>query len=87
LCHEDTSVTGQTFEVGGGYITRVRYQRANGIFVSPEENTPEFIAENKDKIFENFENGYAPQTAEDAYKPILKQVIGMQLKSMIFTFR
>jgi non-homologous end joining protein Ku len=81
LCHEDTSVTGQTFEVGGGYVTRVRYQRAVGMILSPSENTPEFIAENKEKIFEQFEGGFSPDSADDAYKPILKQIIANQLKS------
>jgi 3-hydroxyacyl-CoA dehydrogenase/3a,7a,12a-trihydroxy-5b-cholest-24-enoyl-CoA hydratase len=80
LCHADTTHNGQTFEVGGGYITRVRYQRAKGVIVSPSENTPEFIAANAKKIFEDFEHSFSPERADDAYKPILKQIITNQLK-------
>lgn len=44
LCHADTNETGQVFEVGGGYIHRVRNEFSRGLHVPDEQNTAENIA-------------------------------------------
>jgi hypothetical protein len=32
LCHESSQENGQLFEIGGGYIAKIRWQRAEGSF-------------------------------------------------------
>ena len=44
LCHADTGETGGVFEVGGGYIHRVRNELSNGLHLPGEEHTAENIA-------------------------------------------
>ena len=44
LCHEDTEETGGVFEVGGGYVHRVRNELSNGLHLPGEEHTAENIA-------------------------------------------
>ena len=44
LCHEDTSETGGVFEVGGGYIHRVRNELSNGLHLPGDDHTAENIA-------------------------------------------
>ena len=44
LCHEATEETGGVFEVGGGYIHRVRNELSNGLHLPEEEHTAENIA-------------------------------------------
>jgi NAD(P)-dependent dehydrogenase (short-subunit alcohol dehydrogenase family) len=45
LCHEDTSETGGVFEVGGGYIHRVRNELSRGLHLPGDDHTAENIAE------------------------------------------
>ncbi|MEM7097637.1 MAG: SDR family NAD(P)-dependent oxidoreductase [Pseudomonadota bacterium] len=44
LCHAETQETGGVFEVGGGYIHRVRNQLSNGLHLPDGEHTAENIA-------------------------------------------
>ncbi|RHY28025.1 hypothetical protein DYB32_006326 [Aphanomyces invadans] len=50
LCHEDCAVSGHVYEVGAGWVSRVRWQRSNGVVISPNEMTLDAIAANLDKI-------------------------------------
>ncbi len=43
LCHENTAETGGVFEVGGGYIHRVRNELSNGLHLPGEQHTAENI--------------------------------------------
>jgi 3-hydroxyacyl-CoA dehydrogenase/3a,7a,12a-trihydroxy-5b-cholest-24-enoyl-CoA hydratase len=45
LCHEDTQENGSLFEVGGGWIGKVRWQKSSGSLVKPadREMTPEDV--------------------------------------------
>ncbi len=46
LCHSSTVETGGVFEVGGGYIHRVRNELSNGLHLPGDEHTAENIASN-----------------------------------------
>jgi NAD(P)-dependent dehydrogenase (short-subunit alcohol dehydrogenase family) len=48
LVHQDTTVNGEMFEVGGGVTARVRF--AHHPFVKPSDNTPEAWAEIADQV-------------------------------------
>lgn len=47
LCHADTSETGGVFEVGGGYIHRVRNELSVGLHLPDTDHTAENIAQGK----------------------------------------
>ena len=50
LCAEECATTGATYEVGVGHIHRVRLAAADGVTTPPDEQTPETVRENWDKI-------------------------------------
>jgi len=43
LCHDTCTETGSVFEVGGGFVAKLRWQRAEGVFF-PGTMTPEAVA-------------------------------------------
>lgn len=45
LCHEDCKENGGLFEVGGGFVAKLRWQRTEGVFFKGEM-TPETVAAN-----------------------------------------
>jgi len=52
LCHESTAETGGVFEVGGGYVHRVRNELSNPLKLMDDQHTAENIAVNKDVLNE-----------------------------------
>ena len=43
LCHESTTETGGVFEVGGGYIHRVRNELSNGLHLPGDMHMPKTL--------------------------------------------
>ncbi|KAL1915785.1 uncharacterized protein VTP21DRAFT_6544 [Calcarisporiella thermophila] len=56
LCHDSCEETGGLFEVGAGYVSKLRWQRAGGVTLSNKGFTPEDVAKNWTKITD-FETG------------------------------
>jgi len=63
LCHESTNETGGVFEVGGGYIHRVRNELSNGLHLPSDMHTAENIAKGADTL-ENFSDAVHPGLGE-----------------------
>jgi NAD(P)-dependent dehydrogenase (short-subunit alcohol dehydrogenase family) len=50
LCHEDTEESGGVFEVGGGYIHRVRNELSRGLHLPDDQHTAENIVRGVDTL-------------------------------------
>ena len=63
LCHQDTTESGGVFEVGGGYIHRVRNELSRGLHLPDEQHTAENIAAGID-VLSDFSESIHPATGE-----------------------
>lgn len=75
LTHEDTEETGGLFEVGAGWMAKLRWQRAKGqaFDVTTGTVTPEGIAEQFDKITD-FEDGDFPDSTTASMGIVMQQL-------------
>ncbi|MCA9951013.1 MAG: SCP2 sterol-binding domain-containing protein, partial [Anaerolineales bacterium] len=70
LCHENTTVTGELFELGAGWVSRLRWQRSKGVFFPLDGSfSPESIADKWTQI-NDFEDPDYPTSAMAAFDPI-----------------
>ncbi|HOU40313.1 MAG TPA: SDR family oxidoreductase, partial [Promineifilum sp.] len=76
LCHESSSETGHTFEVGAGWVARVRWQRGRGAFFAlTDALTPEAIAARWAEI-DTFDDPTYPTTPTDSFAPVVANLQG-----------
>ena len=70
-----TGVTGQLFEVGGGWCGQTRWERSSGYVALTENITPELIKQNWSEVT-NFTNGKSihPQSTNESSMAILQRV-------------
>ena len=72
LCHESFEESGQAYEVGGGFMSKIRWQRSKGHLFSLDGGiTMENIAANWDSVTDFSQPAY-PTSAADAYQEIIK---------------
>jgi multifunctional beta-oxidation protein len=73
LAHDSTQVTGQTFEVGGGWYSQVRLQRSAGAFLPSDDSsvaTAESIQQNI-SIIRDFRNDATyPSSPADSFRAL-----------------
>lgn len=50
LCHESSTRNGNVYEVGGGWVSQVRWQRSRGTIFDPEQMDLEAVASRIDEI-------------------------------------
>jgi NAD(P)-dependent dehydrogenase (short-subunit alcohol dehydrogenase family) len=78
LAHESCTESGSIFEVGGGFIAKLRWERADGIRLDPRKPIePEDIAGAWDRIT-SFEKSTHPSDPIEAMKPVFEN-IGVRL--------
>jgi 3-hydroxyacyl-CoA dehydrogenase/3a,7a,12a-trihydroxy-5b-cholest-24-enoyl-CoA hydratase len=71
LCHETCEETGSLFEVGGGYVGKLRWERADGaLFKLSRPMTPEAIKSKWDVICD-FGRATHPTNVTESMQPIL----------------
>lgn len=80
LCHEDCDESGGLFEVGGGFFSKLRWERTEGqMFRLGRTLTPEDVQRTWSKITD-FENTTHPTQVAESMGPILENISAGQSK-------
>lgn len=77
LCHESCKENGQIFEVGAGWISKVRWQRSAGAFLETSNNrvpTPEDVAKSWDNVTSFEKNPTYPTSASEAISMLVERL-------------
>lgn len=76
LCHEGSQENGSVFEVGGGWVAKLRWEQARGAMFKPGTLTAESLAERWSEVV-SFTDARHPTNIQDTLKTLGEQ-IGLQ---------
>ena len=76
LCHEKSQENGSLFEVGGGWVAKLRWEQARGAMFKPGELTAETLSERWSEVV-SFADARHPASIQDTLKTLGEQ-IGLQ---------
>jgi len=77
LCHEDCDETGGLFELGAGWVSKLRWQRTQGSFMG-SSITAEKVRENWEKI-NDFSNATIPSSASESVSLLVEHMQNSKL--------
>eukprot|EP01123_Difflugia_compressa_P001376 TRINITY_DN1157_c0_g1_i1.p1 TRINITY_DN1157_c0_g1~~TRINITY_DN1157_c0_g1_i1.p1 ORF type:complete len:329 (-),score=76.98 TRINITY_DN1157_c0_g1_i1:116-1033(-) len=81
LCHDSCKETGSVFEVGAGFIAKVRLQRSKGAsFPLDKELQPEHVRDGFKEIIDFSEGATNPSSISEATTAIVQRVVGGKSK-------
>jgi hypothetical protein len=72
LAHDTCTENGSVFEVGGGFVAKLRWQRTEGAFFDPNGMTPETVSKEWNNITSFDRKNDYPASGNDTFGRIME---------------